>query len=157
MADGTDENTADTAEPRPRRRRIPFIIVGVFALALGIWGLNRYLYSRNHVSTDNAQVDGHITLISPRVAAFVHRILVDDNQHVAAGDTLVVLDDRDLKVRLEQAEAELRAAEAAVGSRGRAGQAQAELQATRAQAASVQASVEVAEADYKKAAADIER
>jgi membrane fusion protein, multidrug efflux system len=157
MADGTDENTADTAEPRPRRRRIPFIIVGVFALALGIWGLNRYLYSRNHVSTDNAQVDGHITLISPRVAAFVHRILVDDNQHVAAGDTLVVLDDRDLKVRLEQAEAELRAAEAAVGSRGRAGQAQAELQATRAQAASVQASVEVAEADYKKAAADVER
>src|SRR5919112_5235124 len=110
MAEGPDETPPEQAEPRMRRRRLPLIIVGVLALALAAWGLNRYLYSRNHVSTDNAQVDGHITLIAPRVAAFVNRILVDDNQHVAAGDTLVVLDDRDLKVKLEEAEAELRAA-----------------------------------------------
>ncbi|MFL5492305.1 MAG: HlyD family secretion protein [Gemmatimonadales bacterium] len=157
MAEGTDENAAEVAEPRPKRRRIPVIIVGVLALALGVWGLNRYLYSRHHVSTDNAQVDGHITLIAPRIAAFVTRILVDDNQHVQAGDTLVILDDRDLKVKLQQAEADLHQAEAAVGSRGRAGQTQAELQATRAEAGSAQASVSAAEADYRKAAADVER
>ena len=157
MAEGTDENAAEVADTRPKRRRIPVIIVGVLALALGVWGLNRYLYSRHHVSTDNAQVDGHITLIAPRIAAFVTRILVDDNQHVQAGDTLVILDDRDLKVKLQQAEADLHQAEAAVGSRGRAGQTQAELQATRAEAASAQASVGAAEADYHKAAADVER
>jgi len=157
MADGTDENPAELVEARPKRRRIPVIVVGVLALALAVWGLNRYLYSRHHVSTDNAQIDGHITLIAPRIAAFVTRILVDDNQHVQAGDTLVVLDDRDLKVRLQQAEADLHEAEAAVGSRGRAGQTQAELQATRAEAASAQASVSAAEADYHKAAADVER
>ena len=157
MADGTDENPAELVEARPKRRRIPVIVVGVLALALAVWGLNRYLYSRHHVSTDNAQIDGHITLIAPRIAAFVTRILVDDNQHVQAGDTLVVLDDRDLKVRLQQAEADLHEAEAAVGSRGRAGQTQAQLQATRAEAASAQASVSAAEADYHKAAADVER
>jgi len=157
MADGTDENPAELVEARPKRRRIPVIVVGVLALALTVWGLNHYLYSRHHVSTDNAQIDGHITLIAPRIAAFVTRILVDDNQHVQAGDTLVVLDDRDLKVRLQQAEADLHEAEAAVGSRGRAGQTQAELQATRAEAASAQASVSAAEADYHKAAADVER
>jgi membrane fusion protein, multidrug efflux system len=157
MAEGTDESAAAVAETRPKRRRIPVIIVGVLALALAVWGLNRYLYSRHHVSTDNAQVDGHITLIAPRIAAFVTRILVDDNQHVQAGDTLVILDDRDLKVKLQQAEADLRQAEAAVGSRGRAGQTQAELQATRSEAASAQASVRAAEADYHKAAADVER
>ncbi len=157
MAEGTDENAAEVAETRPKRRRIPVIIVGVLALTLALWGLNRYLYSRHHVSTDNAQVDGHITLIAPRIAAFVTRILVDDNQHVQAGDTLVMLDDRDLKVTLQQAEADLHQAEAAVGSRGRAGQTQAELQATRAEAASAQASVGAAEADYHKAAADVER
>ena len=157
MAEGTDENAAEVAEPRPKRRRIPVIIVGVLALGLAVWGLNRYLYSRHHVSTDNAQVDGHITLIAPRIAAFVTRILVDDNQHVQAGDTLVMLDDRDLKVTLQQAEADLHQAEAAVGSRGRAGQTQAEFQATRAEAASAQASVGAAEADYHKAAADVER
>ncbi|HKG33804.1 MAG TPA: HlyD family secretion protein [Gemmatimonadales bacterium] len=157
MTDGTDENPAEIVEPRPKRRRIPVIVVGVLALALAVWGLNRYLYSRHHVSTDNAQIDGHITLIAPRIAAFVTRILVDDNQHVQAGDTLVVLDDRDLKVRLQQAEADLHEAEAAVSSRGRAGQTQAQLQATRAEAASAQASVSAAEADYHKAAADVER
>jgi membrane fusion protein, multidrug efflux system len=157
MADGTDENPGEVVEPRPKRRRIPVIVVGVLALALAVWGLNRYLYSRHHVSTDNAQIDGHITLIAPRIAAFVTRVLVDDNQHVQAGDTLVVLDDRDLKVRLQQAEADLHEAEAAVGSRGRAGQTQAELQATRAEAASARASVSAAEADYHKAAVDVER
>jgi membrane fusion protein, multidrug efflux system len=157
MAEDVEENSSESAEPRMKRRRIPVIIVGVAALALAVWGVSRYLYSRHHVSTDNAQVDGHITLIAPRIAAFVNRILVDDNQPVRAGDTLVVLDDRDLKVKLEEAEAELRAAEAAVGGRGRAGQASAQLQASRAEAASVEANVTAAEAEYRKAAADVER
>jgi membrane fusion protein (multidrug efflux system) len=102
-------------------------------------------------------VDGHITIIAPRISAFVKRVLVDDNQHVNTGDTLVQLDERDLRVRLDQAEAELRTAQAAVGNRSNAGQAQAELQATRAQAASAAATVSAAESDYKKAAADLER
>jgi membrane fusion protein, multidrug efflux system len=157
MAPDRDESLPDTPASAPRRRRIPLLIVGALVLSLGIWGFNRFLYSRHHVSTDNAQVDSHITFISPRIAAFVARILVDDNQHVAKGDTLVVLDDRDLKVKLEQAEADLHAAEAAVGSRGRAGQAQAQFQASRAEAASVQAAVAAAQADYKKASADADR
>ena len=141
----------------PKRRRVSFIVLGVLLLAFATWGIHRYLYSRHHVSSDNAQIDGHITLIAPRVAAFVTRVLVDDNQHVREGDTLLRLDDRDFKVRLAQAQADLQAAEAAVGTRSRAGQALAQLQATRAEAASEQATVAAAEADYKKAAADVER
>ncbi|MFL5402544.1 MAG: HlyD family secretion protein [Gemmatimonadales bacterium] len=140
-----------------RKRRLPLLILGILVIALGGWAISRYLYSRHHVSTDNAQVDGHITNIAPRISAFIDRVMVDDNQHVRMGDTLVVLDDRDLRVKLEQAEAELRDAEAAVGTRGRAGQAEAQLQATRAQAGSVAASVTAAESAYKKAAADLER
>jgi membrane fusion protein, multidrug efflux system len=155
----TDVGADTPVQPQPgsKKRRLPLIIVGTLAVVLGAWALQRYLYSRHHVSTDNAQVDGHITVIAPRISAFIGRVLVDDNQHVKPGDTLVVLDDRDLQVRLEQAEAELRDAEASVGTRGRAGQAQAELQATRAQAASATASVAAAESNYKKAAADLER
>jgi membrane fusion protein (multidrug efflux system) len=156
----TTDVVADTPvepQPQPKKRRLPLIIVGTLVIVLGAWALQRYLYSRHHVSTDNAQVDGHITVIAPRISAFISRVLVDDNQHVKTGDTLVVLDDRDLQVRLEQAEAELHDAEASVGTRGRAGQAQAELQATRAQAASASASVAAAESNYKKAAADLER
>ena len=157
MASETPEAPETAPAPTPKRRRLPLLILGVLVLALAVWGIRRYLFSRHHVTTDNAQVDAHITLIAPRVAAFVSRVLVDDNQQVAAGDTLVVLDDRDLKVKLEQAEADLRAAQAAVGGRGRPGEAQAQFQATRSQAASVAAGVAAADADYKKAAADLQR
>jgi membrane fusion protein, multidrug efflux system len=158
MASETEVETAAAPPASPRRkRRIPLLILGVLVLVLGTWAVRRYLYSRHHVTTDNAQVDGHITVIAPRISAFVNRVLVDDNQPVRQGDTLVVLDDRDLQVELEQAEAELKDAEATVGTRGRAGQAQAQLQATRAQAASVSASVAAAESEFKKAAADLER
>jgi membrane fusion protein, multidrug efflux system len=156
------QNEPEISEPTPaagntRKRRLPILILGVLVIVLGGWALQRYLYSRHHVSSDNAQVDGHITTIAPRLSAFIDRVLVDDNQHVRIGDTLVVLDDRDLRVRLEQAQAELRDAQATVGSRGRAGQAEAQLQVTRAQAASASATVAAAESDYKKAAADLER
>ncbi|HEY8256131.1 MAG TPA: HlyD family secretion protein [Gemmatimonadales bacterium] len=142
---------------RTRPKWIPIAIVSILVVAGAVWGTLRYLFSRHHVTTDNAQVDGHITVISPRISGFVARVLVDDNQHVKAGDTLVVLDDRDTRVRLQQAEADLRSAEAATTSGGRAGQAQAQLQATRAEAASAAADVEAAEAAYRRATADLDR
>src|SRR5689334_16939264 len=138
-------------------RRLPLIIGGILVIALATWGVRRFLFSRNHVTTDNAQVDGHITAIAPRIAGFIDRVLVDENQHVKVGDTLVVLDQRDLANKLEQAEADLRNAEAQTGSRRTAGQADAQLQATRAQAASAQASVAAAEANYRQANADYQR
>ena len=148
-----------TAEPETRSwtRRLPLIIGVVLVIALATWGVRRYLYGRHHVSTDNAQVDGHITAIAPRVAGFIDRVLVEENQHVKAGDTLVVLDRRDFAVRLQQAEAELRSAQASVGSRRNEGQAEAQLRATRAEAASAKASITAAEAAYRQANADYER
>ena len=148
-----------TAEPQTRSwtRRIPLIIGAILAIALATWGVRRYLFSRHHVSTDNAQVDGHIAAIAPRIAGFIDRVPVEENQHVRAGDTLVVLDQRDMIVRLEQAEADLRNAEAAAGSRQAAGQVVAQLQATRAEALSAQATIAAAEANFRQADADYER
>jgi membrane fusion protein (multidrug efflux system) len=83
-------------------------------------------------------------------------VLVDDNTHVTEGDTLVVLDDRDVRVRLEEALADLATARAAAGARG-VGQAEAQLSSTRASAASAQASVVAAEAAARKAEADLAR
>jgi len=149
--------TAEPATTRSWTRRIPLILGIALAIALATWGVRRWIYSRNHVSSDNAQVDGHITAIAPRIAGFIDRVLVDENQHVRLGDTLVVLDRRDLVNRLEQAEADLRNAQAAVSSRQVTGQAQAQLQATRAEAASAQATIAAAEATWRQANADYER
>jgi membrane fusion protein, multidrug efflux system len=139
------------------RKRLPLLLAAALVIAVAIWGGRKYVYSLSHVTTDNAQLDGHITVIAPKVQAFVARVLVDDNHHVKAGDTLVVLDDRDLRVRLQQAEADLANARAAAGGSRGAGQAGAQLSWSRAQRASAQATVVSAEANFKKAAADLER
>jgi len=134
------------------------ILAGVTALAIaGTYGGKRYTYSSAHVTSDNAQVEAHITAVSAKVQAFVGAMLVDNDQHVRAGDTLVLLDDRDLRARLRQAEADLANAEAAAGTAGHAGQARAQLASSQAQAASAQAAIVAAEAAFTKAAVDLDR
>jgi membrane fusion protein (multidrug efflux system) len=142
---------------RAWKKRLPLIIGTAVVVIATAFGVRKYIWSLHHESTDNAQLDGHITVIAPRVQAFVSRVLVDDNQHVKAGDTLVVLDDRDLKVRLQQAEADFLNARAAAGNDKRGGQARSQLLSSQAQQASAQAAIASAEATYKKAAADLER
>ena len=73
-------------------------------------------------------MDGHIIPILPKVGGFVLSVRVTENQHVKAGDTLVVLDDRDYRVRLIQADADLAVALAGVSNRARVGQAEAQVE-----------------------------
>ncbi len=140
-----------------RRSLVPILVVAAIVVAGGIYGWRRFQFARHHVTTDNAQIDGHITAVSPRVQGFVARVLIDDNQHVKAGDTLVVLDDRDFRVRLDQAEADLASVQAQVGRGGQAGQANAEAASRVAQAGSAAAEVTAARAALAKAESDLKR
>jgi len=110
------------------------MIMGVILVGILIFGVRKWWFSRSHVSTDNAQVDGHIVPILPKVGGFVAEVRVEENHTVKAGDTLVVLDDRDLRARLAQTEADLAALLATVSSRGRVGQAEAAVAQAQAQA-----------------------
>ena len=108
--------------------------MGVILLGLLIFGVRKWWFGRNHVSTDNAQVDGHIVPVLPKVGGYVVEVGAEENQSVKAGDTLVVLDDRDLRARLAQTDADLAALLATVSSRGRVGQAEAAVAQAQAQA-----------------------
>ena len=131
-------------EPQPGgRRRIVFMIMGAVLVILLAIGARRWWLGRTHVNTDDAQVDGHIIPIVPKVGGFVVTVRVKENQHVLAGDTLVVLDDRDYRVRFAQADADLAVALAGISNRARVGQAEAQ--------------VEQAQANASKAHADLER
>src|SRR5262249_42600132 len=66
----------------------------------------------NTVSTDDAYVNGHVTLVAPRVPGQVQRVLVDDNARVKAGDLLVELDPEPYQVQVNIKRAALAAAEA---------------------------------------------
>ena len=82
------------------------------AAAIVVCGLGYYLYTRGSISTDDAFIDGKVHPITPRVAGYVNAVPVTDNQLVAAGDVLVVLDPTDYQVALAQAKADLASAEA---------------------------------------------
>ncbi|HEX4573610.1 MAG TPA: HlyD family secretion protein [Gemmatimonadales bacterium] len=141
-ANGASTPGAEGAAPGGRRR-LAFLIMGTVLLALVGFGVRRWIFSLSHVSTDDAQVDGHIVPILPKVGGFVTEVRVDENHRVKSGDTLVVLDDRDYRVRLAQADADLAVALAGVSNRARVGQAEAQ--------------VEQAQANALKARADLDR
>jgi membrane fusion protein (multidrug efflux system) len=88
------------------------LIVGVVILLIvgaAVW----WWSSRGKESTDDAQVDAHMTQIAPRVGGIVQKVAVDDNQVVDAGAVLVEIDPRDYQVAVDKAKAELADAEAA--------------------------------------------
>jgi len=115
------------------------MIMGVILLGLVIFGVRKWWFGRSHVSTDNAQVDGHIVPVLPKVGGYVVEVRVDENRAVKAGDTLVVLDDRDFRARLAQTEADLAALLATVSSRTRVGQAEAAVAQAQANASKARA------------------
>ena len=141
-ASAPSSETPAKATPK-RSRRTVFLIMGVVLLGLLVFGARKWWFGRNHVSTDNAQVDGHIVPILPKVGGYVAEVRVDENHAVKAGDTLVVLDDRDFRARLAQTDADLAALLATVSSRTRVGQAEA--------------AVAQAQANASKATADLAR
>jgi membrane fusion protein, multidrug efflux system len=87
------------------------ILVGVAVLAglgAGAW----FYLTRNRESTDDAQVDAHVTPVAARVGGTVLRVPVADNQPVDAGTVLVEIDPREFQIALDRARAELATAEA---------------------------------------------
>src|SRR6266542_748062 len=92
-----------------RRIQIGIAVVAVAILATGAW----LWATAGRESTDDAQVDAHVTPIAARVGGTVLSVPVSDNQIVETGATLVEIDPRDYQVALERAKAELADAEAA--------------------------------------------
>lgn len=132
---------------------IPIIAV----IGAGIWGYQRWSFSQTHESTDNAQVDGHIVPVVAKVGGYVTTINAIDNTHVDDKQLLVRLDTRELEVKLAQAEADLAAARATAGGKGTEGQAAAAVRTASSQRDIGSAQVEAARAQLSKATADLAR
>ncbi|HEY8560280.1 MAG TPA: HlyD family secretion protein [Pyrinomonadaceae bacterium] len=95
-----------------QKRRFPVVIVGALALVALVGGLIYWLYARQFETTDDAFIEGDVVQISPKVSAYVAKVYVKSNQPVHKGDLLVELNSQDFEVRLEQAKAQLRTAQA---------------------------------------------
>jgi membrane fusion protein (multidrug efflux system) len=120
-------------------------VLGTLALIGIVFGVVRWRWGLTHVSTDDAQVEGHVIPTLARVAGYVADVPVIENQRVHANDLLVHLDDREFSAKLAQADADLQAALAVGGDRrvrgtGPNGQAEAQIAAARAEVARAEAS-----------------
>ena len=137
--------TETVARPRLSRqliRRLALLVLLLGAAGAASWyGHRWWTVGRFIESTDDAYVGGDITVLAPKVAGFIDRVAVTDNQAVRAGDLLVKLDDRDYRAALAKADAAVAAEQAAL----------ANLAATRRLQEAV-----VAQAGAERAAADAE-
>jgi len=95
---------------RNKRRAIPnFFILLVLAIGIG-WTFGRFIHWGNVEFTDNAQVKQHLTPVNTRVQGFIKRICFDEYQRVKKGDTLVIIEDTEYRLKVAQAEADYQSA-----------------------------------------------
>jgi len=95
--------------------RIILLVVAVVVILAAIYpAYHYYQYFESHVSTDDAYVDGSVSLVSSRIPGTVAKLYVMENWGVKAGDLLLTLDPRDYQVRVAQAEAQLARAKQSV-------------------------------------------
>jgi membrane fusion protein (multidrug efflux system) len=128
--DGSSSPAIAVPESAPvKRKRRPFLILGVIA-ALALAGIGLYvLATGGHEETDDAQIAADMVPVATRVAGQVTKVHIVENQQVKRGDLLVEIDPADYDARVQQAEAELATA--------------------RAQSAAAQAQVEIVDATSK--------
>lgn len=104
MQEQSEQRSAEPIRGRSRKRRL--VAAAIAGAIVIIAGFSYWLHARNFQSTDDAYTTTHVHDISARVAGYVQSVNVDDNQFVKAGQTLVMLDQRDFKVALDQAKAQ---------------------------------------------------
>jgi membrane fusion protein, multidrug efflux system len=158
-----------------RRRRSTQVFAGLIGVA-ALSAMAFWLAGRGKESTDDAQVEGRVASVSPRVSGQVARVHVVDNQSVKQGELLVEIDPKDLDAKLAAARADLEAARAALATsdvnlrltranaeaslrqaRGGLTQAASSVLATRGALAQSKADVASAEAAFRLAQLDWDR
>jgi membrane fusion protein, multidrug efflux system len=151
--DRTEDQSSSTQQPKSgRAKRIVGLAIGGLVLVALIVGGGLYWWeNRDYESTDDAFVDAFTTQVAPRVSGQVTRLLFTDNQHVSAGQTLLLIDPSDYQAKLDQAKAQQASAAATVQ------QAQAQIAVQQAGVDQANANVRVAEADLLQARQDFDR
>ncbi|SFK81116.1 membrane fusion protein, multidrug efflux system [Methylorubrum salsuginis] len=140
-----DGSAKETKRPNILRRHpLWFVLGGIVLIALGVAGYFYWLTAIHpYESTDDAFVDARQFAVAPKVSGYVVDVAVTDNQHVEPGDVLFRIDPRDYRIALDQANAQVAAAEASIRN-------------IDAQVAAQQAQVDVAKAQVEQADAALE-
>lgn len=141
------------------RKNKAFAVVLIVLVTLGlIFGITKYIHGLSHEETEDAQVEADISPIIPKVSGYIDKLYVDDNQLVKKGDTLVVLDDRDLKLKVMQAQAALDNAKASLaGAEAGFTTSYENVLGAQSNLAAYEANIDIAEVRKRRAEQDFKR
>lgn len=136
-----------------------FIVIISVLLTVGVvYGGYKIVHSLSHEETDDAQIQANMNPIIPHVGGYIQKVYVTDNQKVKKGDTLFVIDNKDYIVKLEQAEANLAAAQSGLSvSEVSIGSYKANTATAAAQVSSAKSNLETAKTKLWRATNDFKR
>ncbi|WNN43215.1 HlyD family secretion protein [Winslowiella toletana] len=127
--------------PAKRTLLLTLLLVMLLAIALFIWST----MTQKNYRTEDAYITADYTLVAPKISGYIANVNVTDNQQVKAGDLLATLDDRDYRVALETANANLQISQAKLISiEAQLDQQQAVINQSRAAVSSSQATLSYA-------------
>src|SRR4051794_4922157 len=151
--------TSTITTPAKPKRSIVFPIILLLLIVGAAWfGISKYVHGKHHEETDDAQVEANISPVIPRVSGYVAEVRVKDNQRVHKGDTLLILDQRDLRLKVEQAEAALVTAKSNLGvARTTTTAAQSNIATSEASVGTIDAQIGAAKITLWRANQDYER
>jgi len=153
------EQINETKTKNGKKRNPVFIIILAILIIGGGWfGITKYIHSKHHEETDDAQISADIVPVIPHVAGYVKTVVVHDNQIVKKGDTLLILDDRDYKIKVDEAEAALATAQTNLQTaRATTAAAQANIATSQASVGTVDAEIEAAKVNVWRTSQDYDR
>jgi membrane fusion protein (multidrug efflux system) len=152
------ETATTTSIEKPKRSKVFPIILLILIVAGGWFGTSKYIHNQHHEETDDAQVEANISPVIPRVSGYVDEVRVKDNQRVRKGDTLLILDQRDLRLKIEQAEAAFATAQSNLGvARTSSSAAQSNIAPVQASIGTIDAQIEAARINLTRATQDFDR
>ncbi|MDE6127357.1 MAG: biotin/lipoyl-binding protein, partial [Muribaculaceae bacterium] len=88
------------------KKVLSYIVTVVVIAAAAVWVGGKFIRLGNVEFTDNAQVRQQIVPVNSRVQGYVKEIRFKEYEPVRKGDTLVVIDDSDMRLRVAQARAD---------------------------------------------------
>lgn len=88
------------------KKIISYIVTLIVVIAAGIWVASKFVHFGNVEFTDNAQVQRQIVPVNSRVQGYIKEIRFKEYEPVKKGDTLVIIDDADMKLNVARAKAD---------------------------------------------------